>query len=103
MTVSDSFQAQNVTIDGVTWITGGIRLFTVTSFKEGSGVFRLVYANPKNQYSNWATYDPKSKWSYSVQVLPTVASVSKTVTFVPQIPPVIIPPQNCANKTCAPN
>ena len=45
MNVTDSFLAQNVTIDGVTWLSGGMRLFNVTSIKEGSGVFRLVYAN----------------------------------------------------------
>ena len=52
--------------------TSGMRLFTVTSVKEGSGVFRLHYADPENYNSSWATYDPNAKWSYPVEVLPIV-------------------------------
>ena len=54
--------------------TSGMRLFTVTSVKEGSGVFRLHYADPENYNSSWATYDPNAKWSYPVEVLPIVSN-----------------------------
>jgi len=55
----------------------GMRLFIVTSVKEGNGVFRLHYANPENYNSSWAEYDATQKWRYPITVLPGLDACSK--------------------------
>jgi predicted secreted protein len=100
MTVDSTFSSQNVTVDGVNMVgTSGMRLFTVTSVKEGSGVFRLHYANPGNYDSSWDTYDSSAKWSFPVQVLPIVSKGGVDIKMHID-PPFMMPPSTCFNTTC---
>lgn len=95
LNVTSTYSTQNVTVDGVNMVgTNGMTLFTVTSVKEGSGVFRLHYANPGNYNSDWTTYDPREKWSYPIQVLSTISKGDAIAQM---------PPHPCFDKVCGAN
>jgi len=82
-------------------LVSDMRTYTVTSVKEGTGVFRLVSEDPKKPYNGkYNAYDKKYKWSWSVTVLPVVGSQQ---VRVPVLAPVFIAPASCAGKTCTPN
>ena len=80
-------------------LVSDMRTYTVTSVKEGTGVFRLVSEDPKKPYNGkYDAYDKKYKWSWSVTVLPVVGYQP-----VPLLAPVFIAPASCSGKTCTPN